>query len=259
MPCYFAGMALLVTDAIVLHAMEYLESSRILRLITREGGVVAVIAKGARRPRSRFGAALDLFAQGSADIMVKPGRDLQTLTAFDVQRARNPLAEDLGRFNGAAAIAEVVLRFGHDDAGPELYDVVEHALDDVAAAPPGTARERTVGAIWRIVGTLGFSPSLDDCSICHAPVVVADAVMFHHRAGGILCARCAPSHGGGRAIPRAALDALRAWLAGDASLTLGARDGRAHQRLLHEFVREHLADGRAVRAFDAWATAPGDG
>jgi DNA repair protein RecO (recombination protein O) len=248
-------MALLVTDAIVLHSMEYLESSRILRLITREGGVQAVIAKGARRPRSKFGAALDLFAQGSAQILVKPGRDLQTLTGFDVERARNALAEDLGRFNGAAAIAEVVLRFGHDDASPEFYDVVEHALDEVAAAPPGTARERTVGAIWQIVGALGFSPSLDDCSVCHAPVLVGEAVLFHHRAGGILCDRCALSHGGGRAIPRDALEALRAWLAGDASLALDAREGRAHQRLLHEFVREHLADGRAVRAFDAWATA----
>jgi DNA repair protein RecO (recombination protein O) len=255
---YFSIMALLVTDAIVMHSMEYLESSRILRLITREAGVQAVIAKGARRPRSRFGAALDLFAQGSAQILLKPGRDLQTLTGFDVARARHALAEDLGRFNGAAAIAEIVLRFAHDDAGTEIFDIVEHALDDVAAAPPGTARERTVGAIWRIVGALGFSPSLDECSVCHAPVAVGDAVLFHHRAGGILCDRCARSHGGGRAIPREALDALRSWLAGDASLALGAREGRAHQRLLHEFVREHLAEGRAVRAFDAWATAAAD-
>jgi len=251
-------MPLLVTDAIVLHGMEYLESSRILRLITRESGVQAVIAKGARRPRSRFGTALDLFAQGSAQILTKAGRDLQTLTGFDVTRSRGALAEDLGRFTGAAAIAEVVLRFAHDDSGPEFFDIVEHALDDVAAAPAGTARERTIGAIWRIVGALGFAPSLDDCSVCHSPVAVGDAVLFHHRAGGILCDRCAASHGGGRAIPRDALDALRAWLGGSDSLALGAREGRAHQRLLHEFVREHLADGRAIRAFDAWATSAGD-
>jgi DNA repair protein RecO (recombination protein O) len=251
-------MALLVTDAIVLHGMEYLESSRILRLLTREGGVQSVIAKGARRPKSKFGAALDLFAQGSAQILIKPGRELQTLTGFDVARGRTALAGDLGRFAGAAAIAEIVLRFAHDDSGPELFDIVEHALDDVAAAPPGTARERTVGAIWRIVGALGFAPSLDDCSVCHAQVVVGDAVLFHHRAGGILCDRCAASHGGGRAIPRDALESLRAWLAGGDSPALGPREGRAHQRLLHEFVREHLADGRAVRAFDAWATAGDD-
>ena len=251
-------MALLVTDAIVLHGMEYLESSRIFRLLTREGGVQSVIAKGARRPKSKFGAALDLFAQGSAQLLLKPGRDLQTLTGFDVVRARGALAEDLGRFHGAAGIAEVVLRFAHEDSGPEFFDVVEHALDEVAASPPGTARERTIGGIWRIVGALGFAPSLDDCSVCHSPVVVGDAVLFHHRAGGILCDRCARSHGGGRAIPREALDALRAWLGGDASLALGGREGRAHQRLLHEFVREHLADGRAIRAFDSWAMSGGD-
>ncbi|HEX2781423.1 MAG TPA: DNA repair protein RecO, partial [Gemmatimonadaceae bacterium] len=147
---------LLHSDAIVLHSMEYLESSRILRLVTREAGVQAVIAKGARRPRSRFGSALDLFAQGSAQILLKPGRDLQTLAGFDVGRSRGALAEDLARFSGAAAIADVVLRFGHHDASPELFDLVAAALDEVAAAPRGAARERTIGAIWRIVGALGF-------------------------------------------------------------------------------------------------------
>ena len=251
---------LLHTDAIVLHSMDYLESSRILRLVTREAGVQAVIAKGARRPRSRFGSALDIFAQGSAQVLLKPGRELQTLAGFDVARSRGALAEDLARFTGAAAIADVVLRFAHEDAAPELFEIVADALDHVAAAPPGAARERTIGALWRIVGVLGFSPSLDDCSICHATVAVGDAVLFHHRAGGILCDRCARSHGGGRAIPREALDALRAWLAGaEPPTTVGPREGRAHQRLLHEFVREHLADGRALRAFDAWATGAGEG
>ena len=70
--------------------------------------------------------------------------------------------------------------------------------------------------------------------------------------------RCARTHGGGRAIPRDALDALRAWLSGGEPPPIGPREGRAHQRLLHEFVREHLADGRALRAFDAWATGAGE-
>src|SRR5687768_4192777 len=99
-------MALLVTDAVVLHAFDYLESSRILRLATREAGVVSVLAKGARRSRRRYGSALDLFAQGSAEMYAKPGRDLHTLSGFDVARARPGIAADLGRFTGAAAIAE---------------------------------------------------------------------------------------------------------------------------------------------------------
>jgi len=46
-------MTLLVTDAIVLHSFDYLESSRILRLLTREAGVRSVLARGARRSQRR--------------------------------------------------------------------------------------------------------------------------------------------------------------------------------------------------------------
>src|SRR4029453_15923431 len=102
-------MALLATDAIVLHSFDYLEPSRILRLVTREAGVRSVLAKGARRSSRRFGSAVDLFAQGSAQFYAKPGRDLDTLSGFDVTQQRTELAEDLGRFAGASAVAELTL------------------------------------------------------------------------------------------------------------------------------------------------------
>src|ERR1043165_6396979 len=100
-------MSLLVSDAIVLHSYDYLESSRILKLVTRDAGVRSVLARGARKSRKRFGAALDLYAQGTAELQTKPGRDLDTLTAFDVTRARPRLAEQLSRFTGASMIAEL--------------------------------------------------------------------------------------------------------------------------------------------------------
>src|SRR5689334_5304785 len=94
-------MPALHTDAVVLHAFDYLETSRIFRLATREAGVLSVLARGARRPKSRYGTALDLFASGAADIYVKSGRDLHTLAGFEVNRSRAPLAADLERFMAA--------------------------------------------------------------------------------------------------------------------------------------------------------------
>lgn len=245
-------MSLLVTEAVVLHVMNYLESSRIVRLATRDAGLQSVVAKGARRPKNRFGAALDLFAEGSAQLLMKSGRDLHTLAGFEATRTRPGLGLDLGRFTGASAIAELMLRFAHDDAHPELFDALVRALDELAVAPEGRAREVALAAAWRLVGTLGFAPSLDRCSSCHGMVAREEAVRFHHRAGGVLCERCAQAHPGGRPIPLAALDTLRRWLDGEPAATLPAPEGRAHQRLLREFLREHLADGRPLRAFEAW-------
>jgi len=245
-------MALLATDAIVLHSFDYLESSRILRLVTREGGVRSVLAKGARRSSRRFGSALDLFAQGSAQLYAKPGRDLDTLSAFDITQQRTELGEDLGRFAGASAVAELTLRFGGQAAEAALFDAVALALDALARAPRESALATTLASAWHIVAELGFSPAVDVCAECHTALAADAPVMFSHPSGGALCARCGRLAPTGRVLPPEARSALRDFLYGRHEVSLDEASGRAHQRLLREFLTEHLADGRPLRAMELW-------
>jgi DNA repair protein RecO (recombination protein O) len=248
-------MPLLATDAVVLHSFDYMETSRILRLLTREAGVQSALAKGARRAQRKYGSALDLFAEGAAQLYTKEGRDLHTMSAFDVTRARPELAADLGRFTAAAAIAELTLRFSpRDESHPSLYDAVVGVLDALGRAEPGRAREVGVAGTWRLIGEMGFAPALDSCSACHADVPRDERAMFSHPAGGVLCARCARTVPGSRVVPAEARDSLRAWLAGERRALGDDASARAHQRLLREFVAEHLNDGRPLRAFELWET-----
>ena len=245
-------MAILATDAIVLHSFDYLESSRILRLVTRDGGVRSVLAKGARRSSRRFGSALDLFAQGSAQLYAKPGRDLDTLSGFEVVRSRPALGEDMGRFAGASAIAELTLRFGRDAADTGLFDTVAEALDALADSSADGALTATLASAWRIVAELGFAPAIDICAECHDVLSDDETVLFSHRAGGALCQRCGRLAVSGRALPADARSALRGFLAGQPGNPLRDAATRAHQRLLREFLAEHLTDGRPLRALELW-------
>ena len=245
-------MPLLVTDAVVLHSFDYMDTSRIFRLATREAGMQSVLARGARRSHKRYGSALDLFASGVAQIHTKPGRDLNTLTGFDVTASASGIAEDLGRFTAASALAELHMRFVRDDANPSLYEALTEALDAVAAAPPDAVRGAGLAGAWRLVGELGFAPALDFCAVCHAATPVEADVLFSYPAGGALCANCARSVPGRRTLPASARAALRGWLSG-APVTLATdADGRAHQRLLREFLHEHLHDARPMRAYEVW-------
>jgi DNA repair protein RecO (recombination protein O) len=253
-------MALVVTDAVVLHAFSYLESSRVLRLATRAHGVQSVLAKGARRSQRRFGSALDLFAEGSAQYYAKPGRELHTLGAFDVTRSRMALGAELERFAAASALAELVLRFARDDDEPSWYPTLTAALDLVAGAPAGDAGAAGLVGAWRLVAALGFAPTVDACGNCHEPIAADRPARFSHPAGGALCEPCARLSRAGRLLPAEARAALRGWLADGDEQPLGAHpldaaSVRAHQRLLREFLREHLADGRPLRAFEAWEDA----
>ncbi len=245
----------IVTTAIVLHAFNYSESSRILRLATREAGVQSVLARGARSSQRRFGSAVDLFAEGEVQYEARAGRDLHTLARFDVVRSRVALGTSLARFEGASALAEVMLRVaGEDDTPQHAFDALRDGLDAIATDDDAT--QATVRAVWRVLGTLGFSPALDACVRCDGEQPPDRDVAFSAEAGGILCPGCAlavPS----RPLPASARAQIREWLETDAGISRGmdTPTERAHRRLLRIFVHAHLTDGRPLRAFDAWATA----
>lgn len=239
------------TAAIVLHAFDYRETSRIVRLATRDVGVVSAIARGARRPKSRYGQGLDLFTDGVAHLMMHASADLHTLTAFDAARARPELAGSLRRFGAAAALAELCLRFG-TEATAGVHDALRDGLDAVGRAGDAAVAEQALAAAWRIVAELGVAPAIDDCALCHRPIAGDEEVRFAHRAGGAVCAGCRALVPGARALPAAARRTLRAWLAGADAAIADLATARAHQRLLREFLEEHLADGKALRAFQAW-------
>lgn len=247
-----------VTDAIVLHAADYLESSRLVRLVTRQHGVQSAVARGARNSRKRFGSALDLFAEGQAHLDWRPGRDLQALTGFDALRVRPALAADLGRFAAASALAECVLRLMHDEVAPQGYDRVVAGLEAIAAAPPPAVRAAALGALWSVVAAAGFAPAMDQCAECGTALDPAADSRFHHGVGGCLCPACGRHLPGGRLLPASARGAIRQWVrdgvgaGAEISVTLTDMEARAHQRLLREFVATHAPDSRPLKAWLTW-------
>lgn len=250
--CYILKMPLVVTDAIVLHAFDYLESSRIIRLLTRDAGVQSALARGARKSRGRYGTALDLFAQGSAHLYIKPNRELHNLSAFEIMRARGEVAEDVGRFTAASTVAELALRFAGEEGNPELYETVADALDRIARSPAERTIEDGLAACWRVVAGLGFTPELVSCALCHVPLREADDVAFSHASGGVVCPACSRLAPGGRRLPASARLAMQFWLDGQISPPLTEAEARSHQRLLREFLGAHLTDDRPLRAFAVW-------
>src|SRR5207249_1148934 len=128
----FDLMALVTTPAVVLQTYRYSETSKVVRLATRELGVQSAIAKGALRPKSRFGAGLELLSEGTAQLYFRETRELHTLAAFDLANLRRDLAAEVGRFAGATALAEVMLKMAPPAPLPAAYDTFTTALDALA-------------------------------------------------------------------------------------------------------------------------------
>lgn len=247
-------MALVTTPALVLRTYRYSETSKVVRLATRELGVQSAIAKGALRPKSRFGAGLELLSEGVAQLYYRDTRELHTLSAFDVTTLRRALAADVSRFAGAAALAEVMLTMAPPAPLPDAYDRLTGALDALAATPPESADAAAARGMWRLVGVLGFEPALAACARDGTAVELAGehAVAFSVAEGGVLCGRCAREHAPTRLPAQAFRDLLALNDPAAALPPLDLAHAAAHRRLVARFVRHHMGEAGPHSALDFW-------
>ncbi|HSE28097.1 MAG TPA: DNA repair protein RecO [Gemmatimonadales bacterium] len=249
-------MPAVTTSAILLSTLRYGETSKIVRLATREHGVVSAIAKGALRPRSRFGAALQPLSSGTAHLVMHEHRDLHLLTGFDLARLRVGLAGDVARFAAASALAEVMQRFGHPEPHPESADLLEGGLTLLEDAPLEALEPLALRLLWRLVAVLGFAPTLEHCARDGAPVAPVGPLPFSAQDGGALCAACAAGHAATR-LPEEARQGLADLLDPQAPLPEFDRPhAAAHRRLLARYVQYHLAEGAELPALRFWERAP---
>ncbi|HZA97576.1 MAG TPA: DNA repair protein RecO [Gemmatimonadales bacterium] len=249
-------MTLVSTPAIVLATLRYSESSKIVRLATRDHGVQSAIAKGALRAKSRFGGSLQLLSEGQAQLLMKEHRELNILTAFDLRRFHVGLAGDLERYALASALSEVMLRFAPSDPHPESFDVLQSALVELEAAPAASLEPLGFRLLWRLVSVLGFAPSVDTCVIDGTPVAADGPLPFSTRDGGALCVTCARQRGATQLAQRDRRDLVSLLDPSAALPTLDSRHGAAHRRLLARYIRYHLAEGAELPALDFWTQRP---
>jgi DNA repair protein RecO (recombination protein O) len=240
-------MPLVTVDAVILQSFPYSETSKILRLLTGPHGVQSVIAKGARRPKSRYGGVLEPFTEGTASFYLKANRELHTLREFELGRPRQALGRDLVRFGAASLIAEIVLRTASGQESGDVYQAVRAALTDLETASEDRLEAVALAHVWALVTTLGFGPAVERCVHCGSPLPDARDLFFDYGAGGLLCGECGGGAGAGRVLPPEARADLTALVAGE----VRALDRTAaHWQLLARFLAYHLVDAGTLRSLD---------
>ncbi len=240
-------MALATTRALVLQSFPYSETSKILRLYTWDLGLASVIAKGALRPRSRFGGVLEPFTEGTATFYHRVGRDLHTLSGFDLIRSRQGLGRSMAGFAGASLLAELVLCAATEEPHPDVFETLAAGWDAIVAAPDAdTALRTALTGAWSLVALLGFEPLTDHCVVCERPLVPAEPVRFDTTAGGVACTRCRPA---GRVVDPASRAELHGMVRG--ATPAGALANPGLQRaLLRVFLQTHVAHDRTFRSLE---------
>lgn len=173
-------------EAVVLRHSDWGEADRMLTLFTRELGKLRVVAKGARRPRSRKAGHLEPFTRVA--LLLARGREIWIVTQADTLDAYLPMRDDLERTAYAAYLAELLDRFTYEEGeNSSIFRLFVEALERV------TTLEDPIPAIRyyeiRLLDYLGFRPELFHCVQC-GNEIKPEAQFFSALLGGVLCPRC---------------------------------------------------------------------
>jgi len=245
-------------EAIVIRSYPLGDTSRIVQLLSPERGRLAVVAKGVRGPKSRFGAALEPFTTIGAVIYYKPDRDLQFLSQAEIRVRRAVLQSSILRFAYASAVVELLDQAlaGEEPPGA-LYDLVQSTLAELEHAPEDALRGVFMGYVAQLLAALGYRPELAHCVTCRGGV--GESTAWNAARGGVLCVRCAADDAAATPFSAAARATLARLLgAGDgtgargapapAALALERALGDELARALDAFMRMHLPRYRGLRS-----------
>ena len=169
-------------QAICIRHWDWSETSQTVSLFTRESGVIRGIAKGAKRERAPFSGGIELLTRGEVVAIAKPGADLATLTAWDLQETFPAIRTSLRSFHCAMYMADSVQHAIHDHAPhAALFDALLSGLRSLGAAPDMAI---VLSHLWATLIETGWSPELTRDVVSGEPLAGAPTYGFAPSLGG---------------------------------------------------------------------------
>lgn len=237
-------MSRLVGEAILLRAVDFGESDRIVHLLMPEVGRLSAIAKGARRSVKRFPGTLDVFNLLKVTVNRRRTTGMGFLEQAVLIHPHLELRTVPGRYALASYLVELLGRMAPDGgAGPDTRRLFHFARTTLAALEhmQPDLRIRILLEL-RALDALGLRPELSRCVRCgNAP---GEKAGFLVADGGVVCAPCAAPLDGVLPVHLGTLRVLQQGLEYDLDrlgrLALGPRALAEAEQLVFRFHRFHV-------------------
>jgi DNA repair protein RecO (recombination protein O) len=245
-------MPVFTSDALILRTYKLGEADRIVVFLTRDRGKKRGVAKGARRPRSRFTGGLEPMTLAGVAYYEREQRELVRINY--VEPARSPLAamgsssDTLGH---VGYFAELIDEWAPEAHADERLFRLGAAMTGAIAGGMPVDRLARYFEYW-LLRLQGVYPATGSCPGCRE--TLADGAVMPPRDHVFVCRRCAPP-GGGTTLGAEAMQFLRsAQSVSPDRLDTLALDGRpareletVHRRLLNLHLDKELKSARVLR------------
>lgn len=171
-------------EGFVIRTQDYGETNKIVTVFSGKLGKFAVVAKGAKKPKSRMAALTQPFIY--AQFLAYPAKGLGSLQQGDILDSFRKIREDIIKTSYAAYISELTDKL-IENQEPDLYiyDQFQRTMQWIA-----DKEEADIPVFMyelKLFKKAGFAPVVDRCVSCGRSDELS---AFSVSEGGLLCRRC---------------------------------------------------------------------
>ena len=159
-------MGLCETEALVLRTYNLAEADKIVVCLTRANGLVRGVAKGSRRLKNRFGAALEPFTLLLLTYYQNENRELASLSHTEIISSHFKLSSQAETLAGLCYMADLVIEFSPPhQPNDRLFRMVKACLEAVSNSPSDLQTILRYFEVW-LLKLEGFLPDIKHCAEC---------------------------------------------------------------------------------------------
>nr|WP_295969444.1 DNA repair protein RecO [uncultured Bacillus sp.] len=171
-------------EGIILRTTDYGEANKIITLFTREWGKIGVMARGAKKPKSRLAAVTQPFTYGY--FLVQKGSGLGSLQQGEIIVSLRAIKEDIFLTAYASYVVEITDKCTEEKkANPFLFELLCQTLNYLNEGYDPDIIKNIYE--MKMLPVSGLYPVLNQCVVCGA---TEGEFAFSIKEGGILCHRC---------------------------------------------------------------------
>lgn len=171
-------------EGIVLRTTDYGETNKIVTLYTREWGKIGVMARGAKKPKSRLSAITQPFTYGF--FLLQNGRGLGNMQQGEIITPLRAIKEDIFLTAYASYVVELTDKSTDEKkTNPFIFELLYQTLTYLNEGYDPEILKNIYE--MKMLPVLGLYPILNQCAICGNK---EGQFSFSIREGGIICHRC---------------------------------------------------------------------
>lgn len=184
-------MGIFETEAIILRTYKLAEADKIAVFLSRHSGVMRGAARGARRLKSKFGAALEPYTIVSLSCHEKEGQELLGIRQAEILCSYFELSKNTEAVVALEYIGGLILEFAPPhEPNEKVFRMFKACLEAIASSPGDLRHIIRYSEVW-LLKLSGFLPDLHSCVTCKNKLGENREGTFLGIDGGLRCGRCA--------------------------------------------------------------------